>query len=106
MEFNINCLLEYINFNDDLIEYNICVVTKIINTSLTKSWRNGFLICKFSNHNNNKFILLLQKKIYPYEYVDDWEKINETSLPEKERFYSHLNMEDITDADYAHKSLV
>ena len=32
----------------------------------------------------------------------DWEKFNETSLPEKEDFYNHLNMEDITDADYAH----
>ena len=32
----------------------------------------------------------------------DWEKFNETSLPEKEDFYSHLNMEDITDADYVH----
>ena len=31
--------------------------------------------------------------------MDDWEKLNETSLPEKEYFYSHLNMEDITDAD-------
>ena len=37
------------------------------------------------------------------EYVDDWEKFNKTSLPEKEDFYNHLNMEDITDADYAHK---
>ena len=27
--------------------------------------------------------------------------MNETSLPEKENFYSHLNMEDITDVDYA-----
>ena len=34
--------------------------------------------------------------------MDDWKKFNETSLPEKEDFYSHLNMEDITDADYAH----
>ena len=35
--------------------------------------------------------------------MDNWEKFNETSLPEKENFYSHLNMEDIiTDADYAH----
>ena len=34
--------------------------------------------------------------------MDDWEKFCETSLPEKEDFYSHLNMEDITDADYAH----
>ena len=33
--------------------------------------------------------------------MDDWEKFNETSLPEKEDFYSHVNMEDITDADYA-----
>ena len=34
--------------------------------------------------------------------MDDWEKFNETTLPEKGDFYSHLNMEDITDADYAH----
>ena len=33
--------------------------------------------------------------------MDDWEKFNETSLTEKEDFYSHLNMEDITDAHYA-----
>ena len=33
--------------------------------------------------------------------MDHWKKINETSLPEKEDFYSHLNMEDVTDADYA-----
>ena len=30
--------------------------------------------------------------------MDDWEKFNKTS--EKEDFYSHLNMEDITDANY------
>ena len=34
--------------------------------------------------------------------MDDWKKFNETSLPKKEDFYSHLNMEDITDADYAY----
>ena len=34
--------------------------------------------------------------------MDDWEKFSETSLTEKEDFYSHLNMEDITDADYKH----
>ena len=33
--------------------------------------------------------------------MDDWEKFNETSLPKKD-FYSHLNMENITDADYGH----
>ena len=38
--------------------------------------------------------------------MDDWEKLNETSLPEKEDFYSHLNMEDITNADYVHRKRV
>ena len=46
----------------------------------------------------------MRKDVYPYEYIDDWEKINETSLPEKEDFYNHLIMDDITGADYnAHK---
>ena len=31
--------------------------------------------------------------------MNDWEKFNETPLPEKEYFYIHLNMEDITDAE-------
>ena len=44
---------------------------------------------------------MLGKGFYPYEYMDDWKKPNETSLPEKEDFYSHLNMENITGADYA-----
>ena len=43
----------------------------------------------------------MRKGVYPYQYIDDWEKFNETSFPEKEDFYSHLNMENITDADYA-----
>ena len=61
---------------------------------------------KFSNSDNNKYNLLLRKDVYLYEYMDDWEKFNETSLPEKEDFYSHLNMEDNTDADYAHTKRV
>ena len=44
----------------------------------------------------------MQKSVYPYEYMNDLEKFNETSLPEKEDCYSHLYMEDITDADYEH----
>ena len=46
------------------------------------------------------FILLLVKGIYPYEYMYNWKKINETSISEKENFYSHLNIEDTTDTDY------
>ena len=44
--------------------------------------------------------MLLRIGVYPYEYMVDWEKFNEKTLPEKEKFYGNLNMEDITDADY------
>ena len=46
----------------------------------------------------------MRKGVYPYEYMDDWEKFNETSLPEEKKkdFYSHLNMEDIT-PDFTHR---
>ena len=46
------------------------------------------------------FILLLRKGVYPYEYMDNWERFDETSLPDKESFYSSLNMENIDDIDY------
>ena len=50
-----------------------------------------------------KFSLLLRKGVYSYEYMDDWEKFNETILPEKEEFYSNLNIEDV---DYVHEKRV
>ena len=38
--------------------------------------------------------------------MDKWEKFNETSVPKKEEFYSNINMEDITGADYMHAKRV
>ena len=46
------------------------------------------------------FILFLQKGVYHYENTDHWEKFNKTSFLEKEDSYSHINMEDNTDAVY------
>ena len=48
---------------------------------------------------------MLRKIVYPYEYIHDWEKFNETTLPEKEEFYSNLNIEEITDTDYMHVNI-
>ena len=61
---------------------------------------------QFCNGDINKFVLLLRKGVYPYEYMDSWERFNETSLPDKKAFYSELNLEDITDKDYAHAQKV
>ena len=49
---------------------------------------------------------MLSKSFYPYKHIDNWGKFNEKMLPGKEDFYSHLNMEDINDADYTHAERV
>ena len=49
---------------------------------------------------------MLWNGVYPDKYTDNLEKFNETSLSEKKDFYSHLNMENITDADYTHTKRV
>ena len=54
-----------------------------IDEKLKKRFNNTF---KFSNNDTNKFILLLRKVVYPYEYMDQCGKFNETTLLEKEEF--------------------
>ena len=49
----------------------------------------------------NKCILLLRKGVYPYEDMDNRDKFDEATLPPKEAIYSKLNLEGISDADYA-----
>ena len=70
-----------------------------LDKELKKKFKNTF---KFFNNDINNPILLLREGFYPYEYMDDWEKFIETTLPEKEEFYSSLSMEEFTDADYMH----
>ena len=76
---------------------------KDFNKESTKRFANR---CEVCNEDINKFILLLRKGVYPYEYMDSWERFNETSLPDKKAFYSELNLEDITDKDYEHAQKV
>ena len=52
---------------------------------------------RLSDNDNQKFILLLRKGVYPYEYIDDWEKFNDW-----ESFYSNLHLESIKDKNYEH----
>ena len=43
-------------------------------------------IYKSSNYDINQGILLLEKGVYPYEYMDDWQKSNKALLSEKNIF--------------------
>ena len=72
---------------------------KKFNKELIKKFKNTYSFC---NNDLNKFILLLRKGVYPYEYMNSWERFNETALPNKKYFYSNLNMENIDDIDYRH----
>ena len=53
-----------------------------------------------------KFFLLLRKTMDPYQCVDSWERFHETPLPNREAFYSSLNMENIRDVDYRLKEYI
>ena len=46
--------------------------------------------------------LMSQKGVYPYDYMDSFEKFNEKELPTKDQFYSILNDQHITDDEYNH----
>ena len=83
---------EFIGFKNDRLHYRC----KKCKKRCTKS-KDGLIkkfprIYKFCNGDLNKFVLLLRKGIYPYEYMDSWEIFDETSLPDKEAFYSELNL--------------
>ena len=70
---------------------------------LVNKFKNTYDFC---NKDISKFILLLRKGIYPYEYTDSWERFEETSFPDNEAFYSSLNTENITDINYRHANKV
>ena len=53
-----------------------------------------------------KLALLKRKGVYPYEYMDSFERFHETALPPKEAFFSSLKGEGISDEDYAHAHAV
>ena len=67
-----DCFLEYINFKDDLIEYKCLCCNGSYQCKFDEKLKEWFFNThKFSNHGNNKFLLLLWKCVYPYEYMDD-----------------------------------
>ena len=76
---------------------------KEFNDELLKRFPNTYDFC---NNDLDKFLILLRKGVYPYEYMDGWNRFNEEVLPDKDSFYSNLTMEDISKTDYMHANNV
>ena len=68
--------------------------------------RGGHKFWGFEKFNNSQHELLIKKGIYPYEYMDNWDKFNHSELPSKDKFYSKLNMSGVSDKDYDHAKSV
>ena len=95
------------NFKDHLIECKYFCCNKNYQPKFEEKLKEWFFSTdKFPNHDDNKFILFMWRGMSPYEYIDGFDKFRETSLSQKEYFYINLDMEVITNADYAHAKRV
>ena len=53
-----------------------------------------------------KLALMKEKGVYPYDYMDSFQKFSQTQLPKRDDFYSLLTDEEISDSEYAHAQKV
>ena len=99
------CCLEHTNIQNYLIEYKCLRCNKIYHKNFDVILKKRFVNTdKFSSHDIKKFILLLRKVAYPYENTNNSKNLTKKHYQRK--FYSYLNFEDITNADYSHAKKV
>ena len=67
---------------------------------------NAFFYSKKAFPNDDQFRLIKRKGVYPYDYMDSFQRFSEKSLPAREDFYSILNDTNISESDYEHAKQV
>ena len=83
------------NLVDNLAELNKTLpATTLIN--------RFFYTYKLSDDNIKKFMLLLPKGVYPYEYMRSWKNFEEPVPLDKKYYYSETNDAIISDSDIEH----
>ena len=100
MEKYISFSLGNLKFLDSLNFMNEGLSTLVNNLAADGDAHFHHIKRHFPNVDQRK--LLLRKGVYPYEWMDSLEKMRNTSLPEKDAFYSALLLQGITDEDYSH----
>ena len=91
---------ELTHIDENYVAHEICGKCR------ADSHRNLMINTIFNNlrvgHTDEQFWLLLRKRVYPYKYINEWEKFEENCLPPIEAFYSELNLSGISECDYDH----
>ena len=89
---------------DKLIELRFIDSFKFMSFSLDSLTKNlvgsGKWLFGFEDYSELQYDLLTRKGVYPYEYINSWDRFNETQLPPMDAFYSNLNMSSISEDDY------
>ena len=95
---------------DKLIELRFIDSFKFVSSSLDSLTKNlvrgGRKLFGFEDYSELQYGLLTRKGVYLYEYVNSWDRFNETQLPAIDAFYSNLNMSSTSEDDYQHAQRV
>ena len=95
---------------DKLIELRFIDSFKFMSSSLdslTKNLVRGEKkLFGFEDYSELQYGLLTRKGAYPYEYINSWDRFEETQLPAISAFYSNLNISSISEEDYQHAQRV
>ena len=69
---------------------------------LVSNLPNDALMYTSEEFQDKKLKLMSQKGVYPYDYMDSFDRFDEQTLPAKKEFYSIMNDQHILDEDYNH----
>ena len=115
ISFSISVPVEkYIDKNeeekDKLIELRFIDSFEFMSSSLDSLTKNlvsgGKKLFGFEDYSELQYDLLTRKRVFPYEYVNSWDRFNKIQLPPIDAFYSNLNMSSISEDDYQHAQRV
>ena len=82
----------------DSIKFMSSSLDSLVNNLASSNYR----FFGFKEYNEEQRALLIRKGIYPYKYMDSWDRFEETNLPPSNSFYSKLYMSGVSDGDYEH----
>ena len=86
--------LQFLNSSLDALVKNLAAKSNAFNHL------RSYFEDKWGHLPEEAFQMLTRKGVYPYSYMDSWNKFKETTLPPKEKFFSDLTKSHISDNDF------